>query len=252
MIALVRSELVRFRSRRLVKALVVIALIGIATTVVILAVRSHTGTSNAFGLVDARAFIEGTSSLFAIAGWLIGASLVGAEWQAGTMTTLLTWEPRRLRVLAVKTLAAAIGVFVMVLLLDFLFTGLMALVAATRGTTEGTDASLVRSLVALDVRVAALSMFGAVLGVALATVTRNTGAALGISFVYLAIVEGIIRGLRPGWTAWLLGDNGSIFLIGRDNPELGRSVWSAALVLVVWSAAFVSVATATFLARDVD
>jgi hypothetical protein len=124
--------------------------------------------------------------------------------------------------------------------------------SATRGATEGTDASLVRSLVALDVRVVALSMFGAVLGLALATVTRNTGAALGISFVYLAIVEGLIRGLRPGWTAWLLGDNGSIFLIGRDNPELARSVWSATLVLVVWSAAFVSVATATFLARDVD
>ena len=252
MIALVRSELRRFRSRRLVKALAVIALIGIATTVVILAVRSHAGTSNAFGLVDARAFIEGTSSLFVIAGWLIGASLVGAEWQAGTMTTLLTWEPRRVRVLLAKTLAAGIGVFAMMLLLDLLFTGLMALVAATRGSTAATDVSLVQSLVGLDVRVATLAALGAILGLSLATVTRNTGAALGIAFVYLAIVEGIVRGFLPGWRAWLLGDNSSIFLLAQTDAELGRSLWSAALVVIVWCVAWLSVATATFLARDVD
>ena len=29
----------------------------------------------------------------------VGASLVGAEWRAGTMRVLLTWEPRRLRVM---------------------------------------------------------------------------------------------------------------------------------------------------------
>jgi ABC-type transport system involved in multi-copper enzyme maturation permease subunit len=251
-IALVRSELRRFRSRRLVKALTVVALIGIATTVVILAVRSNPRTGNVFTLGDARAFIEGTASLFAIAGWLIGTSLVGAEWQAGTMTTLLTWEPRRVHVLVAKTIAAAVGVFVMVLLLDLLFTGLMALVAATRGSTEGTDSSLVRSLVGLDVRVATLAALGAILGLSLATVTRNTGAALGIAFIYLAIVEAIIRGLRPGWRAWLLGDNSTIFLLAQNDGALGRSLWSAALVLVVWCVAWLSVATVTFRVRDVD
>jgi ABC-type transport system involved in multi-copper enzyme maturation permease subunit len=251
-IALLRSELRRFRSRRLVKALVVIALIGIATTVVILAVRSQAGTSNAFGLVDAQPFIEGTASLFAIAGWLIGTSLAGAEWQAGTMTTLLTWEPRRFRVLVTKALAAAIGVFAMILLLDLLFTGLMALVAATRGSTVGTDTSLVRSLVGLDVRVATLAAFGAILGLSLAMVTRNTGATLGIAFVYLVIVEGLFRQFLPGWRAWLLGDNSTIFLLAQTDAEIGRSLWSAALVVVVWCIAWLSVATATFLARDVD
>ena len=252
MIALLRSELRRFRSRRLVKALTVVALLGIATTVVILAVRSQAGTSNAFGLGDARPFIEGTASLFAIAGWLIGTSLAGAEWQAGTMTTLLTWEPRRFRVLAAKALAAAIGVFAMILLLDLLFTGLMALVAATRGSPEGTDASLVRSLVGLDVRVATLAALGAILGLSLAMVTRNTGATLGIAFVYLVIVEGLFRQFLPGWRAWLLGDNSTIFLLAQTDAEIGRSLWSAVLVVVVWCIAWLSVATATFLARDVD
>jgi len=34
--------------------------------------------------------------------WVIGASSIGAEWQARSITTLLTWEPRRARVLAAK------------------------------------------------------------------------------------------------------------------------------------------------------
>ena len=252
MIALLRAELLRFRSRRLVKTLTIVGLLGTATIVVILAVRSNPEVGNVFTMTEGREFIEGTSSLLAIAGWLIGTSLVGAEWQAGTMTTLLTWEPRRLRVLVAKTLAAAIGVFAMVFLLDLIFTGLMALVAATRGSAEGLDATFTRSLIGLDARVATLAAFGAILGLALATVTRNTGAALGIAFVYLAIVEGIIRGLRPGWRAWLLGDNSSIFLLGQTDDEIGRSLWSAALVVVVWCITCLSVATATFRTRDVD
>jgi ABC-type transport system involved in multi-copper enzyme maturation permease subunit len=251
-IALVRSELWRFRSRRLVKALAIIALVGIATTVVILAMRSNPGTGNVFTLGDARPFLEGTASLFAISGWLIGTSLVGAEWQAGTTSTLLTWEPRRSRVLVAKTIAAATGVFAMIFVLDLLFTGLMALVAATRGSTEGTDTSLVLSLVGFDVRVATLAALGAILGLSLAMVTRNTGATLGIAFIYLVIVEGLFRQFLPGWRAWLLGDNSTIFLLAQTDAEIGRSLWSSALVVVAWCIAWLSVATATFLARDVD
>jgi ABC-type transport system involved in multi-copper enzyme maturation permease subunit len=251
-IALVHSELRRFRSRRLVKALTIIALVGIVTTVVILAVKSNPATGDGFTLSDAHPFLEGTASLFAIAGWLIGTSLVGAEWQAGTMSTLLTWEPRRSRVLAAKTIAAGIGVFAMILVLELLFTGLMALVAATRGSIEGTDTSLVRSLVGFDVRVATLAALGAILGLSLAMVTRNTGATLGIAFVYLVIVEGIFRQFLPGWRAWLLGDNSTIFLLAQTDGEIGRSMLSAALVVVLWCVAWLSVATATFLARDVD
>ena len=36
---------------------------------------------------------------------------------------------------------------------------------------------------------------------------RNTGAALGIGFVYLVIVESAVRALRPRWQPWLLSDN---------------------------------------------
>ena len=247
MIALLRAELLRLRSRRLVKALAVLAALGMPTIVTILATQSHPGSSDAFSLGDAREFIEGTATLFVIAGWLIGASLVGAEWQAGTITTLLTWEPRRSRVLGTKTVAAAAGAFVFVLVSNLVFLGLLALVAVTRGSTDGLDASVFWFIV----RISALASVGAILGLALATVTRNTAAALGIAFVYLAIVEGIIRGFRPGWRGWLLGDSSTEFALMHGGVP-GRTFSHSAAVLAMWCIAFLTVAMVTFRARDVD
>ena len=52
----------------------------------------------------------------------------------------------------------------------------------------------------------------AVIGGAVAAVGRHTAAALGVVFVWTAVVEGLIRGLRPHFTPWLLGDNLVTFL----------------------------------------
>jgi len=127
----------------------------------------------------------------------------------------------------------------------------MALVAATRGTTAGADGALLRSLVGIDARLASVAALGAVLGLSLTTVTRNTAAALGIAFVYLAIVEGLFRQFLPGWRAWLLGDNSTIFVLAQTDPEIGRTLWSAASVVVLWCAAGLCAATVSFRARDV-
>jgi hypothetical protein len=52
----------------------------------------------------------------------------------------------------------------------------------------------------------------AVIGAAVAAVGRHTAAALGLVFVWTAVIEGLIRGFRPHWTPWLLGDNLASFL----------------------------------------
>ncbi len=41
---------------------------------------------------------------------LVGATGVGADWASRTIITLLTWEPRRIRLLARRHLAIALGV----------------------------------------------------------------------------------------------------------------------------------------------
>ena len=52
-----------------------------------------------------------------------------------------------------------------------------------------------------------LTVLVALLGFGLTNLIRNTGAALGVGFVYFAIVETAVRALRPAWQPWLLSTN---------------------------------------------
>lgn len=249
MIALVRSETRRLFSRRIVKALVLLTLAGISLTCVLIAVNS-----DSFAVRNVPTVLEGTSFLIAIGGWLVGSSFVGAEWQAGSMATLLTWEPRRLRVLTAKVAACAAGVFVVALALEVAFASAMWLVAASRGGTEGANGSFLRDLALLMLRISGVTAFGAVLGLSLATIARNTGAAIGFAFAYLAIGESIIRALKPAWQPWLIGDNANIVVLGGDQsfPPIGRSVGGSAFVLVLYAAVLFVAASGSFRARDVN
>jgi uncharacterized protein (DUF2062 family) len=52
---------------------------------------------------------------------------------------------------------------------------------------------------------------------------RNTGAALGIGFVYFAVLETAVNVLRPGWQPWLLTNN-AVALVLPGGLELFREV----------------------------
>jgi len=133
--------------------------------------------------------------------FLVGTTSGGADWTAKTMPALLLWEPRRLRVLFTKlgvvlTLALAVSVVVQVAWL-----GIGAGVTATRGSWAGRPPDFWSQLFWLDARLAVLGMLAAGGGYSLACLIRNTGAALGVTFVYLVIVEAVVaqfvRTLRP-------------------------------------------------------
>jgi hypothetical protein len=62
-------------------------------------------------------------------------------------------------------------------------------------------------LVAVEARCVLLTVLAGLLGFGLANLTRNTGAALGVGFVYFAVVETAVRLLRPTWQPWLLTNN---------------------------------------------
>ena len=46
-----------------------------------------------------------------LGGVFAGAAVAGAEWRAGTITTVLTWEPRRVRLNLTRTAACGILAF---------------------------------------------------------------------------------------------------------------------------------------------
>jgi ABC-type transport system involved in multi-copper enzyme maturation permease subunit len=197
--------------------------------------------------------LVGTSGFAIILGWLLGASLVGAEWHANTMATLLTWEPRRVRVLVAKLVAAGTLVFALTVGLQLLLGAALLPAGLLRGTTQAIDAGWLRSLSGVGLRVAAVSVVGATMGASIATIGRNTAAALGIAFGYLAIVENAIRGLRPNWTPWLLGDNSVVVITNQPQnfPLLGRSTLAAATLVVCYTLALLAVALLSFRRRDI-
>jgi ABC-2 type transport system permease protein len=131
-------------------------------------------------------------------GFIVGASFVGAEWGSGVMTTLLTWEPRRGRVLASKTIAAVAIVAVAIALFLALLAVVYLPVGALRGTTAGMTGAVWRTVTGIWLRAAGLAAFGTVLGAGLATLTRNTAGSVGIGFVFGAIIDPLLAQVWHG------------------------------------------------------
>jgi ABC-type transport system involved in multi-copper enzyme maturation permease subunit len=212
------------------------------------------GGDQRFELADLPDILKGAGILVVIGGLLLGASFVGAEWHAGTMTTLLTWEPRRIRVLLAKSIVAAVCVFVLMVVLLTLFALALTLVASTRGITEHLGEHFLRSVAGTVLRVAACSSAGALVGMAIAMLTRSTAASVAIGFGYLALIEGLVRALRPGWQHYLLADNIAVVITGADSGIMQEPVtFTHALVTVAaWVVTLTVAAGAAFRARDVN
>ncbi|KQX61612.1 ABC transporter permease subunit [Angustibacter sp. Root456] len=152
---------------------------------------------------------------------LIGATGVGADWSSRTIITLLTWEPRRIRLLARRHLAIALAVAAIGVVAQAIGLGLGALTVSTRGTWgQSAGVALIgpahfwRDLVSLEVRGVVLMVVVAVLAAALTTVTRHTGGTLGIAFAWFAVAENAVRIVfsQRGWARWLVTENVVAFL----------------------------------------
>ena len=163
-------------------------------------------------LAELPQILEGISSLTSILGLVIGASFVAASWQTGTISTIFTWEPRRLLWFAARILVLTIGVFLMTALIVAFLSGGLALAAMLRGSTAGVDGVWGADVLSTWLRVALAASISGAIGGAVAAVGRHTSAALGVVFVWTAVIEGLIRGFRPLWSPWLLGDNLVSFL----------------------------------------
>ena len=64
-----------------------------------------------------------------------------------------------------------------------------------------------------------LTVFAGLLGFGLTNLVRNTGAALGVGFVYFAVVESALGAFQPTWQPWLLTTNAAA-LVMHDGLEL--------------------------------
>ena len=194
---------------------------------------------------------KGTTVPMVLLAWVLSASFIGAEWHAGTVTTLLTWEPRRIRVLLAKALVCGAAAFVATVLFHAVLLAALTPAAALRGTTQGVNGPWFRELAGVVLRGGALAAMSGLIGFSIAAVARGTAAALGVAFGYLLVVEQLIGNVRPGWRSWFFSWNAVEFVHGHRLDVIPRSPVQAAILLAAYSAAATAIALAAFQTRDV-
>lgn len=195
-----------------------------------------------------------TAALFLVVGAAIcGASVAGAEWRAGTITTMLTWVPSRVRLHAARTCSAALLSLVIGFLLQVLYLASAAPAVALHGTTTGTDASWWIALLLAMLRISLITSLVAVLSFNIATIGRNTSAALIALATWALVIERLVAGLRPGLARFMIAENVATVVpwaqLNRVNFE--RPPIVALLALVAYLATVVAAATVIFSRRDV-
>ena len=249
--------------RRVVRVLIMLALVGCAVVGVIAYVDSagkslielqlngqhHPAIMRDWWIAGSGDGFLSVGAIFLILGSLVGgATVAGAEWRAGTVTTLLTWEPRRVHVHLSRTAACAILAFAISLLLQIVFLAALLPAALWNGSTAGLDTHWWLLLVAAMTRTSLLVAIAATVGVALATLGRNTAFGLVVVFGWIAIVEGIIRGFRPGQARFLWGENTTIVLTWAqlDGGAFRRVPVVALLTVALYAAVIVAAGALAF------
>ena len=195
-----------------------------------------------------------TAALFLlIGGFFAGAAVAGAEWRAGTITTVLTWEPRRVRLNLTRTAACGICAFVVALVLQVVFLASFLPAVFANGTTTGTSSGWWTSLALALGRTALITSFAAMLAVALATLGRNTAFALAAVFAWIVVIEGMIRGMRPAWAQFLWAENiaTTVQWAQMRNVEFIRGPVLALGTIVLYVSVLVVTSTIVFQRRDI-
>jgi len=167
----------------------------------------------------------GIATFVVLLGAWLGASLAGADWTNNTMMTLLTWEPRRIRVLLVRALVVAVVIAATTLFLQVVFAGIFALVATWFGTTAFTPPDLWNDVATTIARVCVIAISIGLVAYAIAMVGRSTVASLGVLFGYLILFEGVIAGFKPQIQSYLLVRAAGVIL--SQMPILDYSATSS-------------------------
>jgi hypothetical protein len=203
MIDLFAADLYRILWRPFTRALGVVVVIAIAITGVTVFVKS--GGRHPFNTrTGLPAGLGSATILLALAGFVLGATLFGADYASRALTTLLTWEPRRRRVLAARAAScAAVTTCASLTALALLCVALLP-AALAHGSGAVPTGGWYLSMAGLALRCALLAAAASAIGVSCAAIGRSTPAALAIIAVYWIAAERTALGIGQWLSRWLL------------------------------------------------
>jgi ABC-2 type transport system permease protein len=190
---------------------------------------------------------------FLVLGGLFGgATVVGGEWRAGTVTTVLTFEPRRLRLHGARVASGAILAFAIATALQVLFLASFVPAVVAHGSAEGAGPAFWVDLGVAVLRTSAVTAAAAVLAMSLATLARNTAFAVIAVFAWVAVAESILRAVEPSLRPWLWAENLVTVLAWHRIDDIGpvRGPAAALATLAVYVGVVGLVAALAFRRRD--
>lgn len=219
------------------------------------------------GGVEAPNILGIVAALLPIMAFVIGASYFGADAKSGMIEQILTWEPRRLRLLAARAISSLIGVGVIGATLAMYFVALLFGLAATTGTTDGTSgelwANIAFGVLRTGLAVGLFAIFG--LGITM-LINNSVGSIVGFIIYWFILENFIIAIFLPRVSVYLPITNAGAFGSGndveyitgnafsQDGPDLAVShgYLLAGAVLAAWVVLGLVLGAVAFTQRDID
>lgn len=156
-----------------------------------------------------------------MAALIIGATFVAAEFASGSMSTWLTFEPRRGRVFASKTAVAAGATGVAVLAQAASTVGVTCVAARLNDALGDVTGAVWTDLAHRVLRAGAMGVAAAAIGAALAFLLRHTAAAIAVAFAWLVVVENLLLALVDWYARWAVSLNVRAWLQGGLEEQMG-------------------------------
>ncbi len=187
-----------------------------------------------------------------LVGFVFGASMLGADFVSRSFTTMLTWEPRRPRLLFSRAITSAAVTFCASLAALILLVLVLLPAAAAHGTGDG---AAYGSLVALAMRSALLVAVACAIGVSCAAIGRSTTVAVIGAAAYVVMIEQLLLSQAPNVGRWLLvNDSVSWIAVGGDasnGASRAHTIATGGLLLLVAVIVLHALATLVLDRRDV-
>jgi hypothetical protein len=142
--------------------------------------------------------LEGTGIALLLASFAIGASFVGAEFNVGSLTTQLLFEPRRWRVHLAKAVAVAVGAALVAFTILLLVALAMYIGSEARGVMHGVDAWFALHHSAQALRVSGIVGVGAMLAYSVTLVARRSSAGMTLFFLQFPLLS-ILNPTKMPW-----------------------------------------------------
>ncbi len=241
---LIRNEFLKLRTTR--SPFVVI---GAAQLVVILGISGAFVSGKDPGDPETVLLAFSHIGIVSIFSLMLGITAVAGEYRNKTVTDTCLATPSRGRVVGAKIIAyTVVGVGL----------GLLATLTASAATaiwlnTKGTSLDLgMPGLGRTVLGCVVWNVCFAAVGVGVGALFRNLSGAVAGALVWIAVVEGMVGQLIGDVARWLPFRSGAA-LQGLPSPTGAEqlSQWGGGLMLLAYAVAFVAVALATSMRRDV-